>query len=123
MLPGSSRTGALTFLGAFCVLAALVVAVVVRDPARPAQSAAAGTSPYRGPVLWRIHATSALLVVVPQFAVATFGLVYLVDERGWAAHDAGQLLAVAALGGAVTGSRSATGRTGWAAGSGRCASC
>ena len=33
-------------------------------------------------MLWRIHAASALLVV-PQFTVATFALVYLVDARGW----------------------------------------
>jgi sugar phosphate permease len=58
-------------------------------------------SPYRRPVLWRIHAASALLVV-PQFTVATFALVYLVDARGWSALGAGRLLAVAQLGGAMS---------------------
>jgi sugar phosphate permease len=58
-------------------------------------------SPYRQPILWRIHAASALLVV-PQFAVATFALVFLVDARGWDATAAGRLLAVAQLCGAAS---------------------
>lgn len=57
-------------------------------------------SPYRQPVLWRIHAASALLVV-PQFTVATFALVFLVDARGWDAVGAGRLLAVAQACGAA----------------------
>jgi sugar phosphate permease len=52
-------------------------------------------------VLWRIHAASALLVV-PQFTVATFALVYLVDARGWTALAAGRLLAGAQLCGAAS---------------------
>jgi sugar phosphate permease len=52
-------------------------------------------------MLWRIHAASALLVV-PQFTVATFALVYLVDARGWSALAAGRLLAVAQVGGAAS---------------------
>ena len=82
------RPPALGFLGAFCLAAAVLVAVVVRDPARPPrQPGRHGGSPYRAgphrtaPVLWRIHAASALLVV-PQFAVATFALVFLVDAHG-----------------------------------------
>ena len=57
-------------------------------------------SPYRGPALWRIHAASALLVV-PQFTVATFALVFLVTARGWPAPVAGPVLAVAATAGAA----------------------
>jgi MFS family permease len=52
-------------------------------------------------VLWRIHAASALLVV-PQFTVSTFALVFLVDARGWRAPVAGSLLAVTAAGGAAS---------------------
>jgi MFS family permease len=52
-------------------------------------------------VLWRIHAASALLVV-PQFTVATFALVYLVDARGWTALAAGRLLAVTQVCGAAS---------------------
>lgn len=52
-------------------------------------------------MLWRIHAASALLVV-PQFTVATFALVFLVDARGWDVTAAGRLLAVAQLCGAAS---------------------
>ena len=52
-------------------------------------------------MLWRIHAASALLVV-PQFAVATFALVFLVDQHGLAATTAGRLLAVAQACGAAS---------------------
>jgi sugar phosphate permease len=104
---GRGTTPPLLFLGGFCVLAAGLVVALVRDPPRPqaapaiAGSAERAASPYREPVLWRIHAASALLVV-PQFTVATFALVYLVDGRGWTALTAGRLLAVAQVGGAVT---------------------
>jgi MFS family permease len=101
-----SRAAALLFLGTFCLAAALLVAVAVRDPARPPRAAQGGRagSPYRGRpgrVLGRIHAASALLVV-PQFAVATFALVFLVDEHGLAATTAGRLLAVAQACGAAS---------------------
>ncbi|HUY52245.1 MAG TPA: MFS transporter [Streptosporangiaceae bacterium] len=97
------RAAALAFLGTFCVAAAALVAVAVRDPARPPRQAQVrGGSPYRsGKVLWRIHAASALLVV-PQFAVATFALVFLVDVHGLAAVAAGRLLAVAQACGAAS---------------------
>src|SRR5580704_7720387 len=96
--------GPLLFLGTFCLAAALLVVVLVRDPARPerpATKADAPPSPYRQPVLWRIHAASALLVV-PQFTVATFALVFLVDARGWTALAAGRLLAGAQVCGAAS---------------------
>jgi sugar phosphate permease len=85
----------LVFLGVFCLVSAVAVLVLVRDPVRtPAAAAAAPTgSPYRQPVLWRIHLASALLVV-SQFTVSTFALVFLVQARGWSAPDAGRLLAV-----------------------------
>ena len=106
-----SRSAALLFLGSFCLAAALLVAVAVRDPARPPRPAhSRGSSPYRGGqdgpapasrVLWRIHAASALLVV-PQFAVATFALVFLVDAHGLAPATAGRELAVAQACGAAS---------------------
>ena len=106
-----SRGAALLFLATFCLAAALLVALVVRDPARPPRSAKdRGSSPYRsgqpGPapanrVLWRIHAASALLVV-PQFAVITFALVFLVDAHGLAPAAAGRELAVAQACGAAS---------------------
>jgi MFS family permease len=101
-LAARSLAAALTFLGGFCLAAAALVAAVVRDPARTVAPAQAQPgSPYRTGVLWRIHAASALLVV-PQFAVATFALVFLVDTRGWPAPAAGSLLAAAAAGGALS---------------------
>ncbi|HXW87350.1 MAG TPA: MFS transporter [Streptosporangiaceae bacterium] len=137
-LGGGGTAAPLLFLGGFCLVAAVLVAGLVRDPPRPGASAPAPTvgarlkwlagvagagalivrrsahpreqhvapearraSPYRQPVLWRIHAASALLVV-PQFTVATFALVFLVDARGWTALSAGRLLAVAQLGGAAS---------------------
>jgi sugar phosphate permease len=104
-LPSLSARGlsdALIFLAGFCLVAAAVVLAVVRDPARGRLLAHARPgSPYRTSVLWRIHAASALLVV-PQFTVATFALVFLVDARGWPAPAAGSLLAAAAAGGALS---------------------
>ena len=42
-------------------------------------------------MLWRIHAASALLVV-PQFAVSAFTLVYLVGQRHWDPTAAGRVI-------------------------------
>ncbi len=103
----------LRFLGGFCLVAAVLVLVLVRDPVREQPSSGqagqasrppspySAPSPYGQPMLWRIHAASALLVV-PQFAVATFALVFLVDARGWEVTTAGRLLAVAQLCGAAS---------------------
>ena len=92
----------LTFLAGFCLVAAVLVVAVVRDPVRArAQARARPGSPYKTSVLWRIHAASALLVV-PQFTIVTFALVFLVDARGWPAPAAGSLLAAAAAGGALS---------------------
>ncbi len=105
---GHGRPAALGFLGVFCLAAAVLVAVAVRDPARPPRQAQPrGSSPYRaGPrgaaaVLWRIHAASALLVV-PQFAVATFALVFLVEAHGLDPVTAGRVLAIAQACGAFS---------------------
>jgi len=100
-LADRGRSGALAFLGVFCLAAAALVVVVVRDPPAPrAQPRSRRGSPYRRPMLWRIHAASALLVV-PQFTVVTFALVFLVDARGWHAAQAGRWLAVTAVCGAA----------------------
>ena len=101
VIPVLTRSGAVLFLAAGCLTTAVLVAVVVRDPARTAADAvAAAGTPYRTPVLWRLHGAGALLVF-PQFAVATFGLVFLVDSAQWDPASAGRLLAVAAFGGAA----------------------
>src|SRR5450755_1921409 len=101
-LGAHGRSAPLLFLAVFCLAAAAAVVVFVRDPGRPVPAVGQprAASPYRQPVLWRIHAASALLVV-PQFTVATFALVFLVDARGWDAVGAGRLLAVAQACGAA----------------------
>jgi sugar phosphate permease len=99
-----------------CLVVALLIALLARDPApqpgTPARSAttaksatlgssrAVATSPYRHPTLWRVHAASSLLVV-PQFATATFSAEYLVSGRHWDGSDAGRLLAAVAVVGAL----------------------
>jgi MFS family permease len=76
------------------------------DPLRESVSPAAtlrarASNPYRGSgTLWRIHVASALLVV-PQFALSTFGLVWLVSGQGWTPLAAGILLGAAQFGGAL----------------------
>jgi MFS family permease len=58
-------------------------------------------NPYRGDAfLWRIHAVSILLVV-PQFTLTTFALVWLVSDQGWNALAAGVLVGVSQFVGAV----------------------
>jgi len=62
---------------------------------------ARAANPYRGSAfLWRIHAVSVLLVV-PQFTVSTFGLVWLVTELGWEPLAAGVLVGAAQFVGAI----------------------
>lgn len=80
---------------------AVVSAVVVRNPPRAGAGAAPARNPYRASgFLARIHTVSALLVV-PQFVLSTFGLVWLVTEIGWQPLAAGILVGVAQFVGAV----------------------
>ena len=85
---------ALWFPAVLCAVAAVLVAVLVTDPPRPpaAPGAVPAASPYRGSAtLARVHLSSSMLVV-PQFAVATFTLVYLVRERHWDPTVAGRMI-------------------------------
>ena len=82
------------------LLALLLVAALVIDPPRPEATRALTANPYRqDSFLWRIHGVSVLLVV-PQFLVWTYSLVWLVQERHWSAASAGALVAVTHLLGA-----------------------
>ncbi|MFG1711279.1 MFS transporter [Nonomuraea sp. M3C6] len=106
-LAATHATPAVVFMSAFCLVAAVLVVALVRDPQRGTHTAAQRTgSPYRTPVLWRIHAASALLIV-PQFTVATFALVFLVDAQHFDPATAGRVLAAGQVGGAIA--RLATG--------------
>lgn len=81
--------------------AAGLVALVVLDPPRPQRSAEATANPYRrDSYLGRVHA-AAVLLVVPQFLVWSFALVWLIDERGWSPVVAGSLVAATQLAGAA----------------------
>jgi MFS family permease len=85
-----------------CALAAVLVAAVVLDPPRPTRrELVAATNPYReDSYLARIHGVSVLLVV-PQFLVWSFALVWLVQDRSWSPAAAGVLVAVAQVAGAL----------------------
>ncbi len=73
-------------------LAAVVVALVVLDPPRPPKVGGRAANPYRADrFLARIHGVSVLLVV-PQFVVWTFALVWLVQDRDWSPAAAGALV-------------------------------
>lgn len=86
------------------VLAAACGAWIVNPPrqAKPAVVPdGSSLNPYRrSGFLWRIHAVSILLVV-PQFTLSTFGLVWLVAELRWDALAAGALVGIAQFVGAV----------------------
>lgn len=104
-------SAALLFPAAVCGISAVVCAVAVVDPPRPARAEATHevlANPYReSGLLWRIHAVSVLLVV-PQAVLWTFTLVWLMTERGWSAQSAGAMVTVAQVLGA--GGRVAAGR-------------
>jgi len=102
-----SLTAALAFGGVLVLLSLLLVLGTIVDPVRagaPAAGradAAAAASPYRGsPTLVRIHAVSVLLVV-PQFTLSTFGLVWFIAGFGWSELAAGAVVTLAQLTGAA----------------------
>jgi MFS family permease len=88
---------ALIFGGALVAISALACLLVIVDPARPERVRVDGASdnPYRRDgTLLRIHLVSILLVV-PQFALSTFGLVWFVVELHWSTLAAGIVVATA----------------------------
>jgi len=92
---------ALWFPAAAAAIALLLVVFIVVDPPRAPHPEGGAPNPYAGDsFLWRIHGVSVLLVV-PQFLVWTFALVWLTDERGWSAGVAGALVAGAQIIGAL----------------------
>ncbi|MGA0568261.1 MFS transporter [Rathayibacter sp. KR2-224] len=87
---------------------AVLSAVIIADPPRPPRHAGSAgdapsrpANPYRGTAtLVRIHLASALLVV-PQFTVSIFGLIWLTADRGMAATSAGIVVGVSQFVGAL----------------------
>ena len=87
---------------ALIAVAGVAVALVVLDPPRPERTREAAPNPYRrDSFLVRIHVVSVLLVV-PQFVVWTFALVWLVQDRDWSPGAAGAVVALAQVVGAFS---------------------
>ena len=88
---------------ALCAVLAVLCAIGIANPPRPARDdapAAHVANPYRtSGFLWRIHAVSVLLVV-PQFTLSTYGLVWLVG-LGWPTATAGLLVGASQFVGAI----------------------
>lgn len=108
LIPGLARdhgvSGAMLFPAATSAVAACACLIGVFDPARPSRSAASSVdllaNPYRGRRdLWRIHGASVALVV-PQYVVWTFALIWLVDQRSFSPVAAGVLITVSQVLGA-----------------------
>ncbi|MGN6446011.1 MFS transporter [Amnibacterium sp.] len=80
---------------------AIACAAGITDPPRPPRSVLVATgNPYRRDrFLLRVHLVSVLLVV-PQFTLSTFGLVWLIADLHWSATAAGIVVAVAQFVGA-----------------------
>ncbi len=93
---------ALALGGVLAVVGLVACLVIVSDPQRPARVAVRETAnPYKSSsVLVRIHVVSMLLVV-PQFALSTFGLVWFTAGFGWSALAAGALVAGSQFAGAA----------------------
>jgi sugar phosphate permease len=93
--------GALLIPAVTCGVLAVLVGALASDPPRvPRGTAGPSPSPYRVATLWRLHAASTMLVV-PQFAISGFSLVYLVNVRHWDPTAAGRLIFGAQLLGAA----------------------
>jgi MFS family permease len=91
---------ALWVSAAVTTAAVVLVALVVLDPPRPDRTAKPAPNPYRADsYLARIHGVSVLLVV-PQFLVWTYSLVWLVQDRGWSPELAGTVVALTQVVGA-----------------------
>ena len=79
------------------VFAAVTCLVVLVDPVRSTLSVEESRNPYReNSFLQRIHATSALLVV-PQFTLSVFGLVWFKVDLHWSITSAALLIGVSQL--------------------------
>ena len=87
-----------------CAVLTVLCAVGITDPPRAPRPEGTSTvraaNPYRtSGFLWRVHAVSVLLVV-PQFTLSTYGLVWLVG-LGWSTPAAGLLVGASQFVGAV----------------------
>ncbi|HMS24903.1 MAG TPA: MFS transporter [Acidimicrobiia bacterium] len=82
-------------------LLGLVCAIGLANPKSPPKTEMLATNPYKqSNFLWRIHIVSILLVV-PQFTVSTFGLVWLISQLHWSPFVAGLIIGIAQFTGAI----------------------
>ena len=98
-------TVTLLVVAAACAVGTVLCAALIVDPPRPDRAAAESrqhlANPYRGDRrLVRIHLVSMMLVV-PQFTVWTYMLVWLIDTKDWTTHWASILVALTQLLGAA----------------------
>lgn len=96
-------SGPLLLAGVVLAVLAVLCAIGIANPPRAAAARAkdAPANPYRaGSFLWRVHLVSVLLVV-PQFTLSIFGLVWLITQLHWNATAAGIVIGVAQFVGAV----------------------
>jgi MFS family permease len=104
LVAGGSLEPALWFGIALVAVAIVLYASVVVNPHRPPRATDAEgrpANPYRGDgALARIHLVSALLVI-PQFVLATFGLVWLIADQHWEPAAAGAVVGLAQFLGAL----------------------
>ncbi|MEO5919790.1 MAG: MFS transporter [Pseudolysinimonas sp.] len=104
LVSAGSLTPALVFAAALVAVATIACAVFIVNPTRPPRATDAEgrpANPYRRSVtLVRIHLVSALLVI-PQYVLSTFGLVWLIADQGWGAIAAGALVAASQFAGGV----------------------
>lgn len=106
VVPGWVQSRGIFSITALCLVVAIAatafIAATVVDPSRAtADHADTAANPYRGDLrLARIHAASALLVI-PQYVVWTFMLLWLIDRHGWSAGAAGLLYAASQVLGAA----------------------
>lgn len=80
-------------------IATVITGLLIVDPPRPDRDNAAHAHLFKNPYrtnsnLLRIHVASALLVI-PQFTVWTYLLLWLVDTRGWQTGAAAAFVAIA----------------------------
>jgi MFS family permease len=86
-----------------CGVVGIACAIGLRDPERPVAPANSGkpANPYRGDrTLVRIHLVSILLII-PQFTISIFGLVWLIESQKIPVAIAGIIVGVAQLVGAL----------------------
>lgn len=88
-----------------CAGALVLSAALIVDPPRATRQEAADlghlANPYtRDDRLWRIHVASMLLVI-PQFTVWTYALVWLISEKGWTTAAASAVVAAIQVLGAL----------------------